>query len=342
MLSLPIKSEICVFMKTEKVKPIELSKQNQSLLVLCGFSCNNNCIVCSVRTKEANHPDRSFNEITEDLKRGIKSGYRDVEFTGGETTIRSDIIQLVKEAKRLGYGTIAISTNGRLFSYEKFCREIIEAGLNKITFSLLGYNEAVHTAVTRTPGSFRDIIRGIKNAQRFSNVHLNISSVISRLNVKNIRKFGLFVLSCGIRHWYLLDLIPDGNAEKMYYLLAVDPKMLSAELNNLIGISSKFYEIGFFDFPLCLFEKKFLELPNARFINAKQRLETSLQVGYNPSRARLNSEGVCEDFYKRRASMCSECKFYRECGGIWNNYLKLFGAREFKRMAKRHGTLLDG
>jgi len=312
------------------------SNINKSLLILTGFSCNNNCIVCSVRTKKDNYPDRSFDEIAEDLKRGIKNGYKDVEFTGGETTIRPDIIRLIGEAKRLGYNIIALSTNGRLFSYAKFCREIIEAGLNKITFSLLGYNDTMHNAITRTPGSFKNIIQGIKNAQKFPRVHLNISSVISCLNVKELRKFGSFVLSCGIQNWYLLDLIPDGNAKRLYSALAVNPETLKIELNSLRKIAHKFNEIGFFDFPFCLFERRFFELPNAIFINAKQRLETSLQVGYNPSRTRLNSNGVYEDFYKKHVKICSRCRFYRECGGIWKNYLTLFSVKEFKKMAKRN------
>lgn len=318
---------------------VKESNKNKSLLILTGFSCNNNCVICSVKEMKNSYSDRSFDDIIKNLEEGRKNDYKDVEFTGGETTIRPDIIRLVQEAKQLGFSTIALSTNGRLFSYDEFCRKIIEAGLNKITFSLLGHTEAIHNAIARTPGSFKEIIQGINNVQKFPHVHLNVSSVISRLNAKELKEFGLFILSLGVKHWYLLDLIPDGNARQMYLSLAVSPKKLESELNSLISIAPEFAEIGFFDFPLCLFQERFFKLPNAKFINAQRRLETSLQVGYNPSRTRLNSKGVYEDFYKRHIRTCQKCRFYKECGGIWHSYLNLFSKGEFEKMAKQHKCL---
>lgn len=312
---------------------------NKSLLILTGFSCNNNCIVCSLKDRQEFYPDRITEEIMKDMSEARKKGFNAVEFTGGEPTIRKDIIDLVTYAKKIGFETIALSTNGRMLSYAPFAEKIIEAGLNKVSFSLFGSSKKVHNSISRTPGSFEEIVAGIRNVKKNSKVCVNISSVISSLNVKDLKKFALFVLSLGVRNWYLLDLIPDGNAQKNYSVLAIKSEILKLELNSLQKVSSKFREIGFFDFPLCLFDKKFLEAENLIFINAKTRLETSHQVGYNPNRTHVDEKGVYQDCYKKHLKICPQCQYYKECGGIWKDYLEVFGGEKLEKMAVQNKCL---
>jgi MoaA/NifB/PqqE/SkfB family radical SAM enzyme len=312
------------------------SNTERSLLVLTGFSCNNNCIVCSLKDRHKFYPDRMTSDIMKDIAEARKKGFNAVEFTGGEPTIRKDIIELVAYAKKVGFKTIALSTNGRMFSYAPFAKKILDAGLNKVSFSLLGISERMHNGVSRTPGSFKEIIAGIKNVQKNPKVCINISSVISSLNVKNLKKFGLFVLSLGVKNWYLLDLISDGNAKKNYSVLSVKPEILKKEINSLKGLVSRFQGIGFFDFPLCFFDQKLLESDHLIIINAKTRLETSLQVGYNSSRTHADKKGIFQDPYKKHLKICPKCKFYRECGGIGKDYLKAFGSQKFEEMAAQN------
>ena len=114
----------------------------QIFLPVTGVSCNSRCIMCSVNSytkysKRVNKiPDGSTDQIIKDLIRGRKEGYERTEFTGGEPTIRKDIILLIQKAKQLGYKDIGINTNGILLSDSKFCLDLITAGLTNITFSL--------------------------------------------------------------------------------------------------------------------------------------------------------------------------------------------------------------
>ncbi len=313
--------------------------RGQNLLVLTGFSCNNNCLMCSVRDRGSFYADRKYEAVVDDLKKGRENGFDWVEFTGGEPTIRRDIIDLVKKAKELGYKKIAVSTNGRIFSYFGFCEKIIRAGLNKITFSVLGPNKKVHEALTRTPGSFEEIITGIKNVQKFLGVHINVSSVISRLNYKPIVSFGRFIQSLGIKHWYLLDLIPDSNAKKFYKHLVVRLPELSREMNSLKKISSNFKEFGFFDFPLCIFKPELISLKNICLVNAKARLDTTQQVGYDPKRIEVNKEGIYCDVYRQNVDICLRCIYYKDCGGVWREYINYFGDSEIKKIALKNNCL---
>tara|TARA_Y100000031_G_C8241257_1_gene395805 strand:+ start:195 stop:1184 length:990 start_codon:yes stop_codon:yes gene_type:complete len=324
--------------KESKSNDTSKFKENsdRTLLVLIGFSCNNNCIVCSVRPKRHSYPDRSYQEVVKDIKQGRKNGFNRIEFTGGETTIRKDIIQLVAQAKKQGYQQIGLSTNGRLFSYQKFCQEIIKAGLNRITFSLLGFKAETHNAITRTPGSFDEIIAGMKNVQKFPKAHINISSVISKLNFRHLEEFGKFIHSLGVRQWYLLDLIPDGHAKTHYRTLVVRLNDLYKELNSISKIADDFEEFGFFDFPYCLFKPALRKRKNVCLVNAKMRVEISKQIGYNPERISVNKQGSYTDVYRLNIDICKKCKFYKECGGVWKPYLNLYGPEEIISLSKKN------
>lgn len=318
---------------------INNTKKDKTLVIITGFSCNNNCIMCSLRPGSGKMQNASTQELTERLKRGREESYEKVEFSGGEPTIRPDIYDLINEAKVLGYETIALSTNGRFFSYKEHGSKLLKAGLNKITFSLLGSKNTIHDAIARTPGSFDQIISGIQNVKKHGGVHVNVSTVISKMNYKDLNYMAKLLAELGVENWYLLDLIPDGNANKNYAQLVVGIKKLSEEFLKLDSEINNFKSIGFFDFPFCIFSEKIRNNSKVLFINSKQRNETSKQVGYNSKRITIKQDGKYEDIYRENVAVCEECKYFNECGGVWKRYLNKFGDSEINILAKNNNCL---
>jgi MoaA/NifB/PqqE/SkfB family radical SAM enzyme len=84
-------------------------------------------------------------------------------FTGGEFTIRKDCLQLVCEAKKLGYSTIQVQSNGRMFSNRDFCNKIIAAGANQFSPAVHGHTPELHDYLTNAKGAFAQVIQGIRN-----------------------------------------------------------------------------------------------------------------------------------------------------------------------------------
>lgn len=314
--------------------------ENQILLVMTGFSCNDNCIMCSTKPKSLDFPDRSTKEIISDLINGRKQGYVRIEFTGGEPTIRKDILYLVKKARDLGYRDIGLSTNGRMLSYDKFSKAIYNNGLRRINVSLYGYNSKTHDSITRTPRSFEQTIQGVKNFSKYSDVSITINTVVFKLNYNILSKIAKFVLSLGIKYWNLLDLIPDGYAKINYKYLSVDSLIdLSRNLNKLSNIIPLFSSVTFFDFPLCLFSQNFRRIPNVSFISAQGRIEITKQIGYKPKRFSVVKKSQVNDIHKRRLKVCNQCKFRNSCGGIWKDYIKIHGGDEIKVLASKNKCL---
>jgi len=180
--------------------------------------------------------------------KGKKKGYNKVEFTGGEPTIRADILYLIKTAKDLGYENIMVSTNGTMLSYKSFCQKIIRNGLNSVAFTLNAHNSQLGDAVCRTPEAFNQTVQGIKNVLEYPCVEVSVNTVVFQLNYKYLQQIGVFIYDLGVRCWHILDLIPDGYAKKFYKILAVNPPDLSNSFSNLDKVIKKFNLVIFFDF----------------------------------------------------------------------------------------------
>jgi len=296
--------------------------------------------MCSTKPKSQNCFDRTSIEIKKDLFVGREKGYRRVEFTGGEVTIRPDILDLVKEAKKLDYKEIALSTNGRMLSYSGFCQKAIESGLNRVTFTLCAHNSHLGRAISRTPLSFEQTIQGIKNIKKYSFIDVSVNTVPIKPNFQYLPEIGKLLLSLGVKAWNILDLIPDGYGLDFYKILVVKMSDIHESFSGLKNIIKDFNLVTFFDFPLCLFPEDFHENRHVNFITAEGRIDIEKQVGYNPKRFKKSKNDIYQDIHKKRIKVCHKCKFFKSCGGIWENYLDLYGEKEVNSFIKKNNCLL--
>ena len=315
-------------------------KQKKIWLIMTGFSCNNNCVMCSTKPKSQNYSDRNSVEIKKDLVIGKEKGYERVEFTGGEVTIRPDILDLVREAKKLDYKEIAFSSNGRMLSYDKFCQKAVEDGLNRVTFTLCAHNSHLGHAISRTPLSFEQTIQGIKNIKKYSFVDVSVNTVPIKPNFQYLLEIGKLLLSLDVKIWNILDLIPDGYGLDFYEILVARMNNLHKSFCGLRNIIKDFNLVTFFDFPLCVFPEDFHQDRHVNFITAKGRIDIEKQIGYKPERFKKSKDDIYQDIHKKRIKICRQCKFFKSCGGVWQNYLDLYGDKEINNLAKKNNCLL--
>src|SRR3954470_11507114 len=97
-------------------RPQDRQPSSKVMSIETGFSCNAYCGFCPQLNYRGElsaeiKPDLSTDEIKSRIPYGEKTGYRQIGFSGGEPTIRPDMIDLVAYARSLGYELIAITTN---------------------------------------------------------------------------------------------------------------------------------------------------------------------------------------------------------------------------------------
>jgi len=149
------------------------------LTIELGTRCNNRCsfcpqhhLRCVASTGRSNGVgggagetgDLSTSAVVRRLEDGRNQGFSRIAFTGGEPTVRLDLARLVRAAAGLGYAEIGITTNGRMFAAGDLAAELVEAGLNRISFSLHG-PEPIHDSLSGVAGAYRQLEAGMASVR---------------------------------------------------------------------------------------------------------------------------------------------------------------------------------
>jgi MoaA/NifB/PqqE/SkfB family radical SAM enzyme len=128
-----------------------------------------------------------------------------VTFTGGEPTLRDDLVALVREAE---WFVTRLNTNGRLLTPE-LCRDLYEASLDSVQVTLYAADAATHNALVGAPG-FDDTVQGIRSAVE-AGLIVSINTPLCSLNGDYAATLR-FAHSLGVRYATCSGLIPSGDA----------------------------------------------------------------------------------------------------------------------------------
>jgi len=177
------------------------------LTIETGTSCNNQCGYCPQRALRTAR-GRGFDQGTGELKRRIDlaktQGFEEIAFSGGEPTIRKDLIELIEYSKSIGFSRVSMTTNGRMFAYRDFARRVVDAGLTGVSVSLHGPNPAIHDSLTGVEGSFEQTVAGLKvlsevRAERDGRPDLHTITVIVPANQGHLGETLVLAGRLGVR-----------------------------------------------------------------------------------------------------------------------------------------------
>jgi len=289
-----------------------------------GFGCNNNCRFCAQGHKKK-FGDKTTAELKGYLSQAAREGYKAVVFTGGEPTIRPDIIELVSYAKELGFQQIQMQSNGRRFADLDFCKVVIAAGANEFSPALHGPHARIHDFLTRSPGAFGQTTRGIRNLKKLDQMVFT-NTVITKINYRSLPSLAKLLVRLKVDQFQLAFVHPVGSAAENFETV-VPRKLLVAP-----------------------YVKKALDIG----INAGVRVMTEaipycLMAGYEsyvaetkiPDTKVFDLDFVVENFTEvRRAygklkdERCRRCRYDEQCEGPWKEYPEHFGWAEFQPIDK--------
>lgn len=286
--------------------------------VKVGFSCNNNCLFCVQAHKKA-LGNKSLQEIKKDLKAARKS-CNSVVFTGGEATIRKDVFELVSFASSLGFETIQIQSNGRMFSYMPFCKKLIKVGANEFSPALHGHIAELHDYLTQNKGSFEQTVAGIKNLKKLGQ-RVITNSVVVKPNYHYLPELAKLLVSLKVDQFQMAFVHPIGAAYENYYSMVPLISLAAPYIHKAlqIGIDAGI-KVMAEAMPYCLM-KGYEEYASENFIPYTEIRDIGdYVVDYKDTRVK---EG------KIKFKQCSECKYNGKCEGPWKEYSEKRGSSEF-------------
>lgn len=126
-------------------------------------ACNLRCKHCYESAGEKTADEMSTKDALECIDKLADAGVVFLAFSGGEPTLRPDILRLIKSATEKGM-YVAMATNGKVFSRLERVREFKRAGLRFVQISLDGATSETHDSFRGVPGAFKKTILGIENS----------------------------------------------------------------------------------------------------------------------------------------------------------------------------------
>ena len=289
-----------------------------------GFLCNNNCLFCVQGPEKKKFGNKSTKELKAIIKKA-KKGCDTIVFTGGEPTIRKDLIELVALAKTLGFRTIQIQSNGRMFVYEKFCKDIVAAGANEFALALHGHTPQLHNYLTGAE-SFRQIVGGIKTLKKMGQVVIT-NTVITKSNYRHLPEIAKILIGLGVDQLQFAFVHPLGAAGRNFDSIVPRMEMVAPYLKKATDVgrvlNKKVMTEGI---PFCFLDG--YEDGISETVMPDIKIFEQIEVIDDYAKIRITND-------KAKGPKCAKCIYKDICEGPWKEYPQVFGWDEFRPVNKK-------
>ncbi len=172
-----------------------------SLRIQLNTVCNFKCFFCHMEGTGINSASMSLDELESLARMAARFGIGKIKFTGGEPTLRRDIVDIVRVTRKHIDGEISMTTNGTRL--RALAGDLKDAGLDRINISLHSIDREGFSYITGTD-SLDQVLDGIRAAQDagLGPIKLNFV-VLNGINVDQIEK----MVAISAREDIILQLI---------------------------------------------------------------------------------------------------------------------------------------
>lgn len=271
-----------------------------------GGVCNNQCVFCIER--DANRKVTQGATRDDEALSHMRATHTDVVFTGGEPTLNPLLPQLIERARRLGFSTIGLITNGRLLADAARCEKLLEAGLNEVTVSLHGPSAEIHDSITQRRGAFAQARCGLANLgqlrERFGFRFL-VNCTVIKANQHLMRELRAFVDAFGVELVNFNVAEPRGAADGNFHVVV--PRYCEVmDHADASGLDFHDPRQSLSRVPACA--------------GGPEWIQETWHVAFQDQVRVYDAEE-----YKVRGPPCEACAVIDRCGGIWQRYIEGYG-----------------
>jgi molybdenum cofactor biosynthesis enzyme MoaA len=352
-------------MVNEGQQPVEpsvvdrIDERQERIHLSIGAVCNNNCIFCMEEDRDARYVNNSA--MTPERVRWILEQHRGAEeacFTSGEPTTRTELPNFVKWARELGYDRISMMTNGRRLSHLPYAAGLAKLGMNRFYISIHGHTKKLHEGLTRTPDSFEQTVGGLDSIAQLKRygVELHTSTVITDRNLPHLLDIYRFLRSHGVDHVVFNVMQVNGRADTYFDQIFPTYTEIANQFRKFIAEVGEAQPMAFLvDIPLCTtegvpdFNRGFVE-KHAHYdlMLEEEQLKQGATLLENFDMKAREAEGkgkglvllTREDLDEARRTKrpeCRQCRYDKQCEGVWGNYTRRLGWNEFQPVPLAQG-----
>lgn len=197
-----------------------------SITELCNFRCNYclpNGNVCDTARDFLN-----IEEIKTLVATFARLGIRKVRLTGGEPTLRKDLVDIIEICKQTpGIEKVALTTNG--FSLKRQIADFKQAGLDGINVSADSLDPSMFAAITGR-NKLDDVLTGVAMALSSGIGSVKLNTVMLRqFNHFELKDFMEFLRTTPVT-WRFIELMQTGNNKTFFNANHVAGESIKASL----------------------------------------------------------------------------------------------------------------
>ncbi|MBI4460184.1 MAG: GTP 3',8-cyclase MoaA [Acidobacteria bacterium] len=176
--------------------------------------CNLRCVYCMPLNGLQFFPPEDLltpAEITAIARAAVAAGFRKFRLTGGEPTLRPELIEIVRRLSAIdGVGDLSMTTNGILLP--ELARPLAESGLRRVNIHLDTFHAERLARIMRW-GRLEQIWRGIEAAEEAGLRPIKLNAVIARgYNDADVAELASLTVE---REWHFrfIEMMPFGIGE---------------------------------------------------------------------------------------------------------------------------------
>lgn len=172
------------------------------------WNCNQKCLHCYAAGQEySDKKELSTDEWKRVIDKCKKVCIPQLTFTGGEPTIREDLVELIDYSR---WFVTRLNTNGVLLTKE-LCKKLYEASLDSVQVTFYSSNPEEHNKLVGA-NNFEKTVQGIENAME-AGLAISVNTPLCSIN-KNYVETLKFLHEMGVKYVTCSGLIVTGNATK--------------------------------------------------------------------------------------------------------------------------------
>jgi MoaA/NifB/PqqE/SkfB family radical SAM enzyme len=190
---------------------VEFQQQAANVFLHVLTRCNLHCRHCYINPEQHGRKRLPLDRIERWLAvLASRSPGANLVLLGGEPTLHPDLPRAVRCARRLGFASITIDTNGYLFN--DILDQVAPAEVDVFSFSLDGATAATNDRI-RGKGSYEACINGIRRA-RAKGFRTSLIFTVSRANLEALRAMGPLLAELEVERFFIQALGLRGRAAR--------------------------------------------------------------------------------------------------------------------------------
>jgi len=185
--------------------PVPVAHTRPHLRVGLIGECNFRCTYCPPWGENSYEVGKriSRSELFGVLRSLANAGFEVVKFTGGEPTLRRDLVDIVEEASGL-FREVRLITNG--WNLARLAPELARVGLAAVEVSLDAVDENLFDELTASKGKLPTVLNGMRRCLEMG-IDVQLNMVVMKRNFDQIEEMLDLIENCGPMQLKLLELV---------------------------------------------------------------------------------------------------------------------------------------